>query len=65
MKSQTIKKLKPMKSPRTPPQSATRSSNVNSISSFSTQTLELANTTESTVAFSFSETMAETGSSAI
>ena len=60
-----MRKLKPMKSPRTPPQSATRSSNVNSISSFSTQTLELANITESTVTFAIALTLAETGSSAI
>ena len=60
-----MRKLKPMKSPRTPPQSATRSSNVNSISSFSTQTLELANIKESTVTFAIALTLAETGSSAI
>ena len=51
IKSQTIMKLKPIKSPRIPPQSATRSANGNSISSFCTERMELVNMKERIVSF--------------
>ena len=47
IQSQIIRKLNPMKSPRIPPQSATREPNGNAISSFKTCTVSLRYSTSS------------------
>ena len=49
MRSQNITKLKPMKSPRSPPQSATNESDEYDSTSFSTVIFELENVMKSSV----------------
>ena len=49
IQSQIIKKLNPMKSPRQPPQSATRDAKENAFASFLTMTESLANTGHSVI----------------